>query len=98
MTRRSNVIPSIKMSLWVPEDLRARLDLILFSDLEGKVPFGAYTTFYAEMLRARLDSVELDLSPFVGSQPGALTLRGSPQAIEKLKDLLRQNWDYLVKD
>lgn len=88
MTRRSNIIPSIKMSLWVPEDLRARLDLILFSDLEGRVPFGAYTVFYAEMLRARLDSIELDLSPFVGSQPGALVVRGSPNAVDKLKELL----------
>ena len=86
------------MSLWVPEDLRARLDLLLFSDLEGRVPFGAYTNFYSELLRTRLESVELDLSPFVGSAPGALTLRGSPTAIEKLKTLLRHNWDYLVKE
>lgn len=88
MTRRSNVIPSHRLSLWVPEDLKARLDLALFSDLEGKVPFGAYTTFYSELLRARLDTIELDLSPFTGTQPGALVVRGSPGAIDKLKELL----------
>lgn len=34
----------------LPESLAGRLDLELFSEVEGRVPFGAYKKFFGELL------------------------------------------------
>lgn len=50
---------SLHISL--PVSLRARLDLHLYSGLEGRIPKGAYQTFISERIReyfARLDQTK----------------------------------------
>lgn len=58
MPRRPNVIPSYKLTLQVPQDLKSRLDLLLWSDAENRVPHGAYAAFFASLLKSRLDQIE----------------------------------------
>jgi hypothetical protein len=43
------------MQLAIPEDLRAKLDLLLFSEVEGRVPFGAYSAFIMPLVQAEVD-------------------------------------------
>lgn len=50
MPRRPNIEGSINLNLRIPETLRAKLDLHLWSDLEGCVPKGRYTQFFTSLL------------------------------------------------
>lgn len=58
MPRRPNVIPSYKLTLSVPMDLKSRLDLLLWSEAQNRVPQGAYADFFASLLKSRLDQIE----------------------------------------
>lgn len=52
-------IPTEKIHISLPEDLRRRVELELWSELEGRVPKGAYKRFFTTILRdyyARRDS------------------------------------------
>jgi hypothetical protein len=49
--RPSSVIRPTRLSTFIPEDLRAKLDLHLFSDVEGRIPVGAYSQFLADRVR-----------------------------------------------
>ncbi len=50
MSRPPNIIPSVALKLKLPEDLRGKLDLYLYSPSEGAVPRGAYQRFFVERL------------------------------------------------
>lgn len=88
MGRRPNAEPSIPLNLRLPESARTRLDLILFSTLEGRVPAGAYQRFFLERLAQFFASETLDLAPYVGSLPGTQMISGSPSAIAALRAAL----------
>lgn len=77
MPRPRNVIPSSRTNLSIPEDLRAKLDLALWSEAEGRVPVGAYQTFFVSMLRMVLDGAVMETP--------CGRVRGSRDAIEYLK-------------
>ena len=51
MTRQPNVIRPIKLTTTLPEDVRAKLDLHLYSEAEGRVPKGAIQAFLIERIR-----------------------------------------------
>jgi hypothetical protein len=58
MPRKPNIIPSIRLGTTIPEDLRAKLDLYLFSEIEGRVPQGAYQRFICERIREFFNKLE----------------------------------------
>jgi hypothetical protein len=45
----------VKLTTYLPEDIRAQLDIHLFSEVEGRVPHGAYSKFLAERVREFFD-------------------------------------------
>lgn len=49
--RHPNIIRPIKLTTTIPEDLRLKLDLYLFSDVEGRIPKGAYQDFICARIR-----------------------------------------------
>lgn len=49
--RPPNVLRPVKLTTYLPEDLRAKLDIHLFSSVEGRVPHGAYSRFLEERVR-----------------------------------------------
>jgi len=51
MPRQRKVIRPRRLNLHLPEDKLARLDILLFSEVEGRIPQGAYQEFF----EARLD-------------------------------------------
>lgn len=57
MPRRPNIEPSSRLELKLPESLRAKLDLILWSDAEGRVPHGAYAKFITRLLAEYFDKL-----------------------------------------
>lgn len=86
MPRRPEIDKPVPLYLMLPTSWRARLDLHLFSELEGRVPHGAYRNFFVARLIEFFATKELDLAPYIpGVLPGSMTVRGTPEAIEKLK-------------
>lgn len=51
MARRHNVLRPVKYHITLPEDLAARIDIHLFSAVEGRIPHGALASFMAEAVR-----------------------------------------------
>lgn len=48
--RQPNIVRPTKLTMALPEDIRAKLDLHLWSDVEGRVPKGAYQKFFLERI------------------------------------------------
>jgi len=55
MPRPRKAIRSVEKNISLPEDLVARVNLELYSDLEGKVPFGAWQRYIEGLIRADLE-------------------------------------------
>lgn len=51
MPRTKKVIRYVKKGIQLPEDLLIEVDLELFSDVEGKVPFAAWQKLVEPLLR-----------------------------------------------
>ena len=51
MARPTKTIRTIYKNIGLPEDLVAKVELELFSEVEGKIPFGAQQEFFTELLR-----------------------------------------------
>lgn len=50
MGRRKNITPSIEKTICLPIDLVVKVDLVLYSELEDRVPFGAWQKLITELL------------------------------------------------
>jgi hypothetical protein len=61
MPRPKKAIPSIRKNICLPEPLVNRVDLILHSELEGKVPFAAWQEFIIEAVEEKLKRMEQGL-------------------------------------
>ena len=73
MARPKKTIRTIFKTIGLPEDLVARLELDLFSELEGRVPLGAQQEFFTKLIRehyVKLDARRLMLSTFKESHHG----------------------------
>lgn len=88
MPRKPNVVPTSYLNVGIPSNLRVRLDAILYSEVENRVPFGAYQSFFSSLLRAFFETEELDLAPYLGTEPGANVVRGRPYVIDQLRRTL----------
>lgn len=64
MPRHAAVDRPIQLTTTMPESVRALLDLHLWSEVEGRVPKGAYQQFLLERIREHFDWQSLDLTPF----------------------------------
>lgn len=51
MARRPNIVRSQSLHITLPEDIYARLQLHLYSDLQRRVPVGAYQKFITERVQ-----------------------------------------------
>lgn len=58
MPRPANIMRPVHLKTSLPEDLRARLDLHLWSESEGRVPMGAYQRLIVRLLTQYLDQVD----------------------------------------
>ena len=93
MPRPKNLQPSESLHVRLPGSLQERLSRHLFSDVEQRVPLGAYQRFLTELLIAYFNGKVLDVSHWAPAAmmiaPGT-TVRGSAGAIETLETLLKE--------
>lgn len=88
MPRQRNAIPSRRINLHLREDICARLELFLYSELEQRIPEGAYKAFFEERVLEFFNSKRLDLAPWADTQPGAIWVAGSPESVRVLEKTL----------
>jgi len=91
MPKPPNLIPSRQLNVALPLPLLTQLSLELYSELEGRVPHGAYSRFLVELLRKHFAEQVLDLGPHLGEDfpVGTYLLQGAPETLEALKGLLK---------
>ena len=63
MPRSKSPFPGVRSQLLIPEDIRARLSLALYSPAEQRVPYGAYSSLVTQLLRGWLDERDLIRNP-----------------------------------
>lgn len=56
MGRPKNVIPSIEKHISIPQDVVARVELELWSEVEGRVPQSAWKELVTELLEQWLEA------------------------------------------
>ncbi len=88
-----NLIPSQPLNVALPLPLYTKLGAHLYSELEGRVPHGAYSRFMINLLQGYFAHQSLDLAPYAGTQPGGAQVTGSPEAIAILQRLLDRSGD-----
>lgn len=54
MGRPRKTIRPVEKNISLPEDLVAKVDLMLFSALEGRVPHGAWSRYISELIQKDL--------------------------------------------
>lgn len=67
MARPRKAIRPVEKTISLPEDLVAKVELELYSDVEGKVPFGAWQRYLERLIRADLEQRMTD--NLLGSSP-----------------------------
>lgn len=86
MSRRPNLIPPVQLNVALPLDVHTQLTAHLYSELEGRVPHGAYSRFLVDLIKTHFSGKELELSPYIpNAAPGAFVVRGAADAILALK-------------
>lgn len=56
MSRPKKTVRTVYKNIGLPEDLVLKIDLELFSDLEGRIPLGAQQRFFTKLVREHFDS------------------------------------------
>ena len=83
--RTPNIQRPVKLTTNLPEDVRARLDLHLYSEVENRIPKGAYSNFLIDRIREFFVATVIDLhSYFPHLTEGEYVLRGPKEVIGKL--------------
>lgn len=67
--RHPNIIRPIKLTTTLPEDIRAKLDLHLYSDVEGRVPNGAIQKFLIARIQEFFGEPDLSTSEITEDLP-----------------------------
>jgi hypothetical protein len=84
MPRKAAITPNKHLHTTIPPELAAKLDLFLWSEVEGKVPQGAYQSFIVKAIRDFFTYRELDLAPYLGAMPGEYTIKGNIVSLDAL--------------
>lgn len=90
MPRPKLLVPNASLNVHIDPGLKARVDELLYSELEERVPHGAYQRFFNLLLSQALSSRSFDLAPFLGIDPGVAVIRATPEVIARLKAHLEQ--------
>lgn len=83
MARPPRTNRPVEKTISIPEDIVTRIDLELFSELEGKVPFGKWAELVTGLLREHLDrqARAQQLTVSIVCLPSRADLRGDTEGI-----------------
>lgn len=86
MPRKPSLDPPTALNLRLPESDRAWLDLHLWSEIDGRVPVGAYQKFFLARLAEYKEWETLGLEPF--GLPQGFFIRGPKEVLAALERVL----------
>jgi len=86
--RPPDIIRPVKLTTTLPEDVRAQLDIHLYSPLENRVPKGAYQAFFLERIREFFNTKTLDVGEFLDPPQLGFIVRGPALTISTLRQIL----------
>ena len=69
MARPTRTIRSISKNIRLSEIICAKMELALYSDVEGRIPVGAQAALIEGLLKAHFDSLEASQPPSEGVLP-----------------------------
>lgn len=90
MPRQPNTIPSKQLNVAVPLDAFTLLATHLYSDLEQRVPHGAFNRWITARIAEYFTWKPLDLAPYAGCDGGLHVVHASPATLEQLRLLLER--------
>lgn len=93
MSRRPNLIPSQPLNVALSLPLYTQLNAHLYSELEGRVPYGAPSRFVQELIRDYFNTRHLDLADLINTMPGECVISGTAEAISALRNALEPTHD-----
>jgi hypothetical protein len=88
MPRPRNAFPAKKLHVAVPGELGSRLDLILYSEAEQRIPFASHQRFIVDRIREYFERDALDLALYRSDLPPESIVYGPRLVIEALKKIL----------
>lgn len=88
MPRKAEIDRPVKLHTALPESLRTRLDLFLWSEVEGKVPKGKHQEFIIARIVAFFNSRRLELQPY--GFPEGFFVEGPKEMIEALEARMKE--------
>lgn len=88
MPRRAAIDRPAFLQLSLPESIRGWLDAHLWSEVEGRVPYGAHSRFIQERIYEYQTWRVLDLSPY--GFPQGMFVKGPEEVIRRLASRLEQ--------
>lgn len=83
MPRKPEIDRPVRLETALPSTLRAKLDLLLFSPLEGRVPHGKYQEFIIARIVEFFASKRLDLEPF--GYPQGYYITGPKEMVDEVE-------------
>lgn len=91
MSRRPNLIPTQQLNVALPLPVYTKITAYLYSELEQRVPLGAYQRLIVQLINEHFDFKLLDLAPYVGGSEGEHVVSGPPETIAALKARLERS-------
>ena len=90
MPKPPNVVPTRAINVHLPADVAMQLTLHLFSELDGRVPQGAYARFLTPLIRGYFAASHLDLAEWTGAEAGQQVVHGDAATLETLHEILKR--------
>jgi hypothetical protein len=87
--RKPNVNPSTTLNLSLPLEIRTRLDLLLYSEVEERVPKGAYMKFISGLIGDFFTYKKCDFSHELAAPPGSHVIHARAETIHALTKALQ---------
>ena len=92
MPREYQVDRPTKITLKLPESVRDRLYLFLYSEVEERIPQGAIQEFFMAQIREYFDHRSIDLATLVPGVPsGVFAVSGTAASLKVLIDHLNKD-------
>lgn len=79
----------IDVHVYIPEGLYNQLTILLWSDLERRVPYGHLSNFAVDRMKEWLGTQALDVGEFVGQAAGTCFVRGDAEVLKQLEMKLK---------
>lgn len=91
MPRRKNIDPTVFLNLGLPASIKTRLDLLLYSELEKRIPQGKYQEFFIARIQEFFSHRRLELVQY-GFAPGYYVVGPKP-ILDALEQRLKESSD-----